>query len=114
MFDGQGACFITYDEYDYDEKLTFTPVVLFHKGDKKEEINERLVEALLFEIRELKNKLVSSQRSINQKSKNQLEKLGTPFVSGEDSNCAIRGFNEQKESLELKIKDCDRLESLCS
>mgnify|MGYP003385884382 CR=1 FL=1 len=114
LFDGQGACFITYDEYDYDEKLTFTPVVLFHKGDKKEEINERLVEALLFEIRELKNKLVSSQRSINQKSKNQLEKLGTPFVSGEDSNCAIRGFNEQKESLELKIKDCDRLESLCS
>jgi MoxR-like ATPase len=113
-FDQQGSCFIEHSGRDYNEKLTFTPKVMFHKGDKKEEVNERLVEALVLEVRELKSKLVSSQRSISQKSKNQLAKLGTPFVSEEDSNSAIRGFNEQKESLELKIKDCDRLESLCS
>lgn len=113
-FDGQGVCFIKYNEYNYDTKESFSPEILFHKGDKKEEVNERLVEALLSDVKELKSKLVSNQRSISQKSKNQLAKLGTPFVSEEDSNSAIRGFNDQKESLELKIKDCDRLESLCS
>ena len=113
-FDQQGSCFIEHSGSEYNEKLTFTPKVMFHKGDKKEEVNERLVEALALEVRELKSKLVSSQRSISQKSKSQLAKLSTPFVSEEDSNSAIRGFNEQKESLELKIKDCDRLESLCS
>ena len=113
-FDNQGTCYIENNSHNYDEKLTFTPKVMLHKGDKKEEINERLVEALALEVRELKAKLVSSQRSISQKSKNQLAKLGTPFVSEEDSKSAIRGFNEQRESLELKIKDCDRLEALCS
>jgi MoxR-like ATPase len=87
---------------------------MFHKGDKKEQVNERLIKALLAEVKEMKSSLVNSQRSISQKSKNFLSRLNTPFVSEEDTKCAIKGFNDQRESLELKIKDCDRLESLCS
>lgn len=113
-FDGQGSCFIKYDEYEYDTKVTFSPEVLFHKGDKKEQVNERLIKALSEEVKVMKSSLVNSQRSISQKSKNFLSRLNTPFVSEEDTKCAIKGFNDQRESLELKIKDCDRLESLCS
>ncbi len=113
-FDQQGSCFIEHESYDYEEKLTFTPKVMFHKGDKKEQVNERLIKALSAEVKAMKSSLVNNQRSISQKSKNFLSRLNTPFISEEDTKCAIKGFNDQRESLELKIKDCDRLESLCS
>lgn len=112
-FDEQGSCFVEYTpDCDY-QKQTFTPVVKFKKGSQKENVNERLVEALLSEVVELKSQLVSNQRSINQKSKNLIARLSSPFVSEDDSNCAIEGFKEQQSSIELKIKDCDRLEELC-
>lgn len=113
-FDNQGTCYIEHNGHNYDEKLTFTPDVLFHKGDRKEEVNERLIDALILEVQELKSNLSNNQRSISQKYKNHLNKLNTPFISEKDTVHAINGFDEQKESLELKIKDCDRLESLCS
>lgn len=113
-FDGQGSCFATYNQDSDYEKLKMTPPVKYKKGAQKTDVNKRLIDALVSEVKQLKSQLLINAQSISQKSKNKIDTLNTPFISSEDALYAIKGFHEQGESLELKIKDCDRLESLCS
>ncbi|MFT6467721.1 MAG: MoxR-like ATPase [Oleispira sp.] len=114
-FDEQGSCFATYNSKEGKyEKLKLTPTVKYKKGAQKTDVNKRLIEALVSEVKQLKSQLLVNEQSISQKSKSKIDKLNTPFISSEDALYAIKGFHEQGESLELKIKDCDRLESLCS
>lgn len=44
-FDNQGSCIIKYNNHNYND-CKFTPKPLFYKGDKKEDINERLIKSL--------------------------------------------------------------------
>lgn len=113
-FDEQGSCLATYNRDSDYKSQKITPVVKFKKGAQISNVNERLLEALITEVHDLRSQLINNQRSISQKLRNHLDKLETPFISEADVSNAMEGFDEQKESLELKIKDCDRLESLCS
>ncbi|MNU04793.1 hypothetical protein D3C72_2493610 [compost metagenome] len=64
----------------------------------------------VFDVRE---KLASILDKIKTQLKGYEEKLKSPFVPEEKVRLAITGISEQIDRLELRIKDCERLEELC-
>lgn len=109
-FDNQGSCIIKH--YDYND-YKFTPKPIFYKGDKKEDINERLVKSLSESIKEIRQELSSVLKKVETKNKNHKKQLQSPFVTDNEINFAVKSILEQIEQLKLRITDCERLESLC-
>jgi MoxR-like ATPase len=114
-FDGQGTCEISLDKdshYGY-ETIEFQPKVLLHKGEKKEDINRRLVDSLAESVKKLRESLSDTLDLVQSKYKGYKQALLSPFISEEDVQLAITGVAEQIDRLRLRIKDCERLEELC-
>lgn len=113
-FDGQGTCHIAFNRnYHSSNNTSYKPEVLFHKGDKKTEVNNRLVESLVESVSELKMQLATLLGEVEKKRVDYEVKLESLFVPAEQSQIAIHGITEQIEGLKLRIKDCERLEALC-
>jgi MoxR-like ATPase len=115
-FDGQGSCLVDlksrYSHNEY-EKMLFIPKVIFHKGQKKEGVNNRLRSSLIKSIAGVRQKLLITLERIEKKAKNYQSQLASHFVPSEKTNLAIAGISEQIQGLKLRIKDCERLEELC-
>lgn len=114
QFEGQGSCRMEYRDYSYRyEELIFQPEVLFYRGDRKPDVNRRLVNSLAQSVRELKaelSELVARAEASQAEYRQQLRSL---FVPGELTDQALVGVEQQMNSLRLRIKDCERLEALC-
>lgn len=113
QFDGQGSCLLIYNGERNYRNGTFTPEILFHKGDKKENINSRLIISLSQSVAETRQKLTATLEAVEKKSKSYEAKLSSPFVPADKISLAISGIAAQIEGLQLRIKDCERLEELC-
>jgi len=115
-FNNQSSCEVTIcDDHDNQEpytKIQEKPKVLFHKGDKKEEVNERLIEALKKETIELSKKIEQLIKDTEIKKENFLKELDTPFVVKEKIAIAIESVNAQSDDLKLRHKDTQRLAEL--
>jgi MoxR-like ATPase len=113
-FDNQGSCNLIYsrDKDDY-ESFSYTPKVLCHKGDKKEEINKRLVTSLSGSVGNLRGRLKTSLKHVKKDFDAYKKELQSPFVTDEETDVAVTGIKDQVEQMKLRIKDCERLESLC-
>ena len=122
-FKNQGSCKIQYNDEgrrnsrylsgNYWEKVSpFSPKVLFHKGDRKENINERLVESLQKATSDLELKIKQLINEVKAKQEQFLQNLDTPFVTKSKVNIAIESITKQIEELELKLKDTQRLSSM--
>jgi MoxR-like ATPase len=111
-FDGQGTCRVNLDS-QYYQPYTYKPTVLFHKGDKKQDINKRLVSSLTISVIEIREDLLKILNGIQNQFSNYEEKLISPFTPKEKMQLALEGISKQIESIELRIKDCERLEALC-
>lgn len=111
VFEGQGTCKIT--ECRTRQSVHFTPEILFHRGDKRRKINVRLVGSLAKSISEIKAELVIALKKSRSQFTQQESQLASLFVPAEKTNLAIAGIAEQIASLQLRIKDCERLEGLC-
>lgn len=113
-FDGQGTCQLNMYERHVDYlSIKFTPEIVFHKGDKKEDINTRLVTSLSNSVREIREKLSTTLEKVENRFKSYEAKLSSPFVPADKVSLAISGIALQIEGLQLRIKDCERLEELC-
>ena len=113
-FDGTGSCYLSYsDGYSRYNDITFTPKVMFKKGSKKQDVHEILLNGLLVQTKDLKKDLCSNRQSVASKEKNLLSNINTPFISDESASISLQGYEAQIKSLDLKIKDCERLEALC-
>ena len=114
-FNRQGSCELTlqYENSRYYKSFTFTPKILFHKGDKKEEVNNRLINALTKAIQTLKNKLETALGTIKAKLVSYQQALHTQFVPEQIQSIATEGIQQQIEDLKLRIQDCNRLRGLC-
>lgn len=113
LFDKQGSSSLKYmPDNDYKEIL-FTPKVMFRKGSKKQDIHELLSKGLLDRTKDLKKDLSSNRQSVSSKEMNLLACINTPFISDESALVSLQGYEAQVKSLDLKIKDCERLEALC-
>jgi MoxR-like ATPase len=111
VFDGQGTCKIT--ERRSGQSITYKPGVLFHRGDKKDNVNKRLVTALSASISEIKTDLLSILETVTKQSRQIEAGLASLFVPAEKTRLATEGMAQQIDSLKLRIKDCERLEELC-
>ena len=109
-FKNTGTCTLHY--HNNYEDLKFTPKVLFHKGDKKEKVNHRLIQALKEEVRNL----ISKSEKMIEEVESHLEKfqkeLETPFVPKQQQKIALQSVTSLLENLQLRRKDCDRVMSL--
>lgn len=118
LFDGQGTCNLTERRSDITrtykaETRTYTPDILFHKGDRKGNVNNRLVKSMATSLSGIKADLASILRKVTARCANLESQLDSVFVPVEKTRLAISGILEQRESLKLRIKDCERLEALC-
>ena len=118
-FDGQGSCNIKYKEldrhgygYEYND-VTFTPKKLISKGDKKQDVNKRLIQSLSESVKEIRQKLASVLDSVENKNRSYKKQLKSPFITNTEINIAVSGILEQIKQLKVRITDCERLESLC-
>lgn len=111
QFQGQGTCKIKFN--GGRETLDFKPNILFHKGDRKDKVNDRLVKSLSDSVSEIRNRLQSALKVISSKFSVLESELSSLFVPEKKTNLAIIGISEQIESVKLRIKDCERLEELC-
>lgn len=111
-FGNQGSCDMT--EKGRGPREIFQPTILFHRGDKKEDINERLVSSLSESVSEVKADLVSVLNEIEAKFRKVQSELASLFVPAEKTVIAAEGMQEQITGLKLRIKDCERLEGLCA
>lgn len=123
-FKKQGSCTIKYNQHgrnnshyldntSYFEKLfDFKPTVLFHKGDKKDNVNERLIKSLQNATVELWSKLAKIIKKTEFQRDKFLEELDTPFILDAKIEIAMKAVYKQIEDLKLRHKDCERLASL--
>ena len=124
-FKNQGICNIKYNEegknnsyyldYDYYWKElpnSFKPKILFHKGDKKNDVNERLVESLHTAVLELTSKIEKILFDIEKEKERFLKELETPFILKEKVEIALKSINNQIEEMNIRYKDCERLQSM--
>lgn len=111
QFHGQGSCKIHFNSGR--EIYDFKPDILFHKGDRKEKVNYRLIKSLSNSVSQIRNELQSALKVVTNKFSTLEVQLASLFMTKEKSNLAIDGISEQIENLKLRIKDCERLEELC-
>jgi MoxR-like ATPase len=113
VFDGQGSCKIINSEDNSYQPFNFKPEVLFHKGDKKQDINQRLIKSLASSVKEIRNDFAVTLSLVHKKHKKLKVELSSPFVTDQETDVALAGVNEQIQHIQLRIVDCERLESLC-
>jgi len=111
-FDGQGSCKIVYSDRYY-KPVEYKPTVLFHRGDKKQDINQRLIKSLHVSVKEIRNELALALNQVHRNYKKLKAELFSPFVLDEETDIAVDGIKSQIEQIKLRIVDCERLESLC-
>lgn len=113
-FDGQGSCQLEYTGGSTRyKKINIAPTVLFRKGAEKKDVNTRLVSSLADSVTETRKKLQVTLKQVERKLNGYKTKLASPFVPADKTNIAISGITEQIENLQIRIKDCERLETLC-
>ncbi len=112
-FDSQGSCYLKYEGDYRHHSIEFSPIVMFKKGSKKQDIHEILLNGLLDRTKLLKNDLSRNRQSVASKEKNLLLSINTPFIDDKSASISLEGYQIQVKSLDLKIKDCERLEALC-
>ncbi len=112
-FNRTGTCTIE-PSSNYFNEFKFTPKVLFHKGDKKESVNTRLISSLKASVIDIRIKLESVLATCEARNKCFEKVLISPFINDELIRIPLSGVDQQVQDLALRIKDCQRLEALSS
>jgi len=117
-FDKQGVCHIGIERNqnsfgrDRQEIDAFSPKILFHKGDKKSDINSRLVSSLREAVVELMDKIQGIIKDIESKLFEFQKELDTPFILDSTRDIALESISNQLTDMKLRHKDGERLMSL--
>ena len=124
-FESQGTCliyihghgedaeeyYLRQDQY-WQEVEDFFPEILFNKGDKKSDINQRLIESLKKAVSKLTIDIEEVIKIIETKLDQFKKELETPFIPENIRNIALESVKKQLQEVKLRHRDCDRLENL--
>lgn len=91
--------------------MSFRP--LFAKGEKKQNINRRLVASLSGSVKDVRVELQKALKVVEEKGESYKDRLKSLFVVDADVDTAIEGILDQIKQLKVRIVDCERLENLC-
>lgn len=111
-FNSSTNAVFSYENTSYNDFI-FEPNILCKKGDRKDSIAQGLVDAFLSNINQLKNDLLMTLSALEQKREEYKKELSNIFISDNDLNKIITSFLFQISQIKLRLKDCERLESLC-
>ena len=124
-FGGQGTCSIEMHQHGENANLSyhrpdhywqnansFTPKVLFHKGDRKKDVNQRLIGSLQEAVQELAKEIEGIIGQIETKRSQFKRELETPFVPEAIRSIALESVEKQLRDMKVRRQDCDRLEKL--
>ena len=124
-FGGQGTCSIEMHQHGENANLSyhrpdhywqesepFTPEVLFQKGDKKKNVNQRLIGSLRVAVLELAKEIEGIIGQIETKRSQFKRELETPFVPEDIRSIALESVEKQLRDMKVRRQDCDRLEKL--
>ncbi len=113
-FDKQGTCKISNPRsFHSNSSFDFKPEILFHKGDKKTDINQRLIDSLSSSVTDVRSQLSAILDKVETLQQGYEQRLASIFVPVEKVAIALDGITEQISQIKLRIKDCERLEALC-
>ncbi|MBS9775525.1 MAG: AAA family ATPase [Fusobacterium sp.] len=114
-FKGTGICEIeVYNPYHYrwETRNPYIPSVLYNKGDKKEDVNKRLIKDLNKSSVELIEECEKMLEEINSYYKVLKKDIDNPFITEKDTEILLAGVKEIKNEIELKKFDCERIKGL--
>lgn len=113
-FDGNKSCKIEIKDYysSFREYPSYTPKILFHKGDKKKNVNERLINSLKENVEELIKECNNMLDEVNVYLEILNTELDNPFIQEKDKKIPLIGINNLLSDMELRKKDCERMEGL--
>lgn len=112
-FDGQGSCVYSVSNNYYYEEVAMSLRPLFARGEKKQNINRRLVASLAGSVGDVRVELLKALKVVEAKGESYKNRLKSPFVVDADIDTAIEGILDQIKQLKVRIVDCERLENLC-
>ena len=123
-FDSQGTCSIAIHQHgenaeehylrrnEYWQKVAdFSPEILFHKGDKKSDINQRLIESLKEAVSKLTMEIENIIEIIENGSTRLKKEIETPFIPENIRNVALESIEDQLQGAKLRRQDCKRLKN---
>ena len=111
-FDDQGSCVYSFDHYGRED-VVVSLKPLFARGEKKQDINRKLVDSLSASVKDVRVELQKALKVVEAKGESYKDRLKSPFVVDADVDTAIEGILDQIKQLKVRIVDCERLENLC-
>lgn len=113
-FEGTGTCKIKINDgwSNFREVDPYTPEILYHKGEKKEDVNKRLVNGLNDASKEFIATFEDMIKEVEEHKKKIKEDIDTPFVPEDIRSIAIDAINKLLEDLNLRKKDSERLKNM--
>ncbi|WP_022819351.1 AAA family ATPase [Fusobacterium russii] len=101
-----------YINNSWQEKEKFRPLILHYRGNKREDVDEKLREELNKAALELKEKCEKLLDSTNAYLENYKAEMDNPFVTERELKIPIEGINKLLNDIKIRKLNCERLEAL--
>ncbi|MDO9478009.1 MAG: ATPase, partial [Pseudohongiella sp.] len=112
-FDNQGVFNVKFVRGQAGKLESFRPKILLRKGDRKEDVNSRLVKSLSKSVCDVRTQLEQMHQQVIKRQRDLGKDLESLFVGEQKTSLATTAIQQQIDGLELRIKDCERLVALC-
>lgn len=114
-FKGTGSCEIKIKDtyyYGYNSVNPFSPKILYHKGDKKTDINERLINSLNESAVKLIKDIEDMLKELDSYKDKLKHEVDNPFVPKEDIKILLNNINNLTDDLIVRKFDCEKIKDL--
>jgi ATPase ravA len=115
-FKGTGSCEIKIKDTTYSHRYysvdPFSPKILYHKGDKKIDINERLINSLNESAVKLIKDIEDMLKELDSYKDKLKHEVDNPFVPKEDIKILLNNINNLTDDLIVRKFDCEKIKDL--
>ena len=115
-FNGTGSCEIKIKDTTYSHRYysvdPFSPKILYHKGDKKIDINERLINSLNESAVKLIKDIEDMLKELDSYKDKLKYEVDNPFVPKEDIEILLNSINNLTDDLIVRKFDCEKIKDL--
>lgn len=118
-FKGTGSCEIKIKDiyyYGYGNSFNsvdpFSPKILYHKGDKKIDINERLINSLNESAVKLIKDIEDMLKELDSYKDKLKDEVDNPFVPKDDIEILLNSINNLTDDLKVRKVDCEKIKDL--
>lgn len=118
-FKGTGSCEIKIKDfyyYGYGNSFNsvdpFSPKILYHKGDKKIDINERLINSLNESAVKLIKDIEDMLKELDSYKDKLKHEVDNPFVPKDDIEILLNSVNNLTDDLKVRKVDCEKIKDL--